>query len=159
MNKRNWFALIGSIALVQVAGFIGAIFTMDAIPTWYKGLIRPDLAPPNWVFGPVWTTLYVLMGIALFLVWRRRGESKGVKVALVSFAVQLVLNVLWSVIFFGLRSPGLALIEITLLWIAIAVNIAMFSRVSKPAAWLLVPYIAWVSFAAYLNSAIWVLNR
>lgn len=159
MTKRNWLALIGSIILVQLAGLVGAIFTMDAIPTWYKGLIRPDLAPPNWVFGPVWTTLYVLMGIALFLVWRRRGENKGAKVALVSFAIQLVLNVLWSVIFFGLRSPGLALIEITLLWIAIAVNIAMFSRISKPAAWLLMPYIAWVSFAAYLNSAIWVLNR
>lgn len=158
MNTKNWLTLVGFITLSEAAGIIGSIFTAPSIRGWYDTLIRPDIAPPNWVFGPVWTTLFALMGIAAFLVWKRGLEHRNVKIALGIFAVQLVLNTLWSIIFFGLRSPGGALIEIVFLWFAILVTIVVFSKISRAAAWLLVPYIAWVSFAAYLNFSIWMLN-
>lgn len=146
--------LLGWIALCELAGVIGSVFTISAIPTWYAGLVKPDVRPPNWVFGPVWTTLYALMGIAGYLVWsKRRGQ------ALRIFGVQLVLNATWSIIFFGLQSPGWALVNIVALWLAIVGTIKEFYRVSKPAAYLLVPYLVWVSFASYLNYSIWVLNR
>ncbi len=125
---------------------------------WYSQLQKPDWNPPNWVFGPVWTTLFVLMGIAAFLVWRKGLERKDVKIALSIFIGQLVLNTLWSMIFFGLHSPGGALVEIMFLWLAIVATIITFAKVSKPAAWILTPYILWVSFAAYLNYSIWILN-
>lgn len=160
MNSRvkNILVLVSFIAVSQLAGLIGAIFTASSIPTWYADLIKPDLAPPNWVFGPVWTTLFVLMGVAAWLVWREGWSKREVKVALGWFGCQLALNTLWSIIFFGLQSPGMALIEIGCLWLAIAVTIRSFYRVSVGAAWLLVPYLAWVSFAAYLNYMIWMLN-
>lgn len=147
-----------AIAVCLLAAFIGSIFTMPAIPTWYAGLVKPALSPPAWVFGPVWTVLYILMGIALYLVWSRGWEHKNVQVATAIFAVQLVLNVLWSYLFFGMQAPYFALIEIVLLWIAIVMTAAAFYRVSVPAAVLLVPYILWVSFAAYLNYGIYILN-
>ncbi|PKL57452.1 MAG: TspO protein [Methanomicrobiales archaeon HGW-Methanomicrobiales-6] len=147
-----------AIAVCLLAGFIGSLFTTPAIPTWYAGLIKPALNPPAWVFGPVWTILYILMGIALYLVWSKGWERKNVQVATAIFAVQLVLNVLWSYLFFGMQAPYFALIEIVLLWIAIVMTIAAFYRVSVPAAVLLVPYILWVTFAAYLNYGIYVLN-
>lgn len=162
MKLSNPAKLIISLALPQLAGGIGSLFTMNAIPTWYRSLVKPELAPPNWVFGPVWTTLFVLMGIALYLVWKKWAilpwSRTQKRLALTVFGAQLVLNTLWSIIFFGLQSPGSALIEIVFLWLAIVATIVMFAKVSKPAAWLLVPYLLWVSFASYLNFTIWSLN-
>lgn len=158
MHGVRWVILVGFIALSQGAGLVGSFFTAPAINNWYATLARPEFAPPNWVFGPVWTTLYLLMGVAAFLVWQKGTRRTEVRVALGIFLLQLVLNTLWSILFFGLQSPGGAFIEIIFLWLAIAATIGAFARVSKPAAWLLAPYIAWVSFAAYLNYALWVLN-
>jgi benzodiazapine receptor len=149
---------IAAIGVCQAAGLIGTVFTTPAIPTWYAALEKPALTPPSWVFGPVWTLLFLLMGIALYLVWIRGWEQKDVRVAMSIFGLQLVLNILWSFFFFGLQMPFAALIEIILLWIAIAITIFSFLRVSVPAAILLVPYIVWVSFAAYLNYGIYLLN-
>lgn len=150
--------LIGCIAIAETAGIIGSLFTLPSIPTWYAGLTKPALAPPNWIFGPVWTTLFALMGVAAFLVWRKGIDRTDVKVALGIFLGQLVLNTLWSIIFFGFQNPGGAFIEIIFLWVAIIATIIACTKVSKPAAWLLVPYILWVSFAAYLNYSLWILN-
>lgn len=147
-----------AIFVCELAGIIGTVFTSPSITTWYATLTRPELNPPSWVFGPVWTTLFALMGIAAFLVWQKGLRRADVRFALWIFAGQLVLNTLWSIIFFGLHSPGGALVEITLLWLTILATIVAFAKISKPAAWLLVPYIAWVSFASYLNFAIWTLN-
>ncbi len=147
-----------AIIVCQLAGIIGTVFTTPAIPTWYAGLVKPALNPPSWVFGPVWTLLYALMGIAAFIIWEKGFGRKDVKVALGLFALQLALNAIWSPIFFGLQNPGLALIVIAFMWIAIVFTIISFSRLSKIAAWLLVPYLAWVSFASYLNASIWMLN-
>ncbi|HLP44178.1 MAG TPA: TspO/MBR family protein, partial [Candidatus Nanoarchaeia archaeon] len=121
-------------------------------------LNKPALTPPSWVFGPVWTILYVLMGVALFFVWNEGWNRGGVRIAVSVFGVQLVLNTAWSLIFFGAKNPGAALIEIVLLWISILFTIILFSKISKRAGVLLVPYIVWVSFAAYLNYGIWTLN-
>ncbi len=158
MNGNDWLKLISAVTGSLVAGLIGSIFTAPSIPTWYATLQRPELSPPNWIFGPVWTTLYVLMGIAAFLVWRKGLHRKEVKIALGLFLVQLALNSLWSVLFFGLQNPGAALVEIAALWLAILATIVSFSKISRPAAYLLLPYILWVSFAAYLTYAIWILN-
>ena len=159
MRANSFFRLAISLVLPLLAGFIGSFFTASAIQSgWYAELAKPALNPPSWVFAPVWTTLYVLMGIALFLVWRKGLDRREVKIALSVFFAQLILNALWSIIFFGLRSPGLALVEIAILWIAIIVAIIAFAKVSKIAAWLLAPYILWVSFALYLNYAIWIFN-
>jgi tryptophan-rich sensory protein len=151
--------LIASILICQLAGVVGSIFTMPAIKTWYESLNRPAWRPPNALFGPVWITLYLLIGIALFLVWRKGLAASGVKTALMVFFVQLVLNVLWSMLFFGLRSPGLGLAEIVFLWVAIVLNVVYFYQLVPISGLLLVPYLAWVSFAVILNHAIWQLNR
>jgi tryptophan-rich sensory protein len=151
--------LIASIAACEGAGGIGAIFTTPAIPTWYAGLKKPAFTPPDSVFGPVWITLYLLMGIAVFLVWREGLSQEGVTAAFIVFWVQLVLNILWSVIFFGLKSILGGMVMILLLWIAILVNIIMFFGVSPIAGGLLIPYIIWVSIAANLNAQVWILNR
>ncbi len=162
MKLTNRTKLLVSLALPQLAGLIGSLFTSSVIPTWYATINRPSLSPPNWIFGPVWTTLFILMGIAFYLVWTKWAvlpwTKRQKRLALALFGVQLVLNTLWSIIFFGLQSPGGALIEIVFLWLAIAATIITFAKISRPAAWLLVPYIAWVSFASYLNYAIWSLN-
>lgn len=158
MNKNNIFKLTISIVVSEFAGIIGSVFVAPSIPTWYAGIVKPALNPPAWVFGPVWTALFVLMGIAAFLIWKKGLECRDVKVALGIFLGQLVLNASWSIIFFGLRSPGGALIEIIFLWLSILATIIAFAKVSKSAAWLLAPYILWVSFAAYLNYLIWILN-
>ncbi|MBN2250633.1 MAG: tryptophan-rich sensory protein [Candidatus Altiarchaeota archaeon] len=149
-----------SIAILAclAAGFIGSIFTAEAIPTWYASINKPELSPPNWVFAPVWSTLYVLMGVSAYLVWKKGLGSRGVKTALLAFVIQLALNAAWSFIFFGMRNPFLAFVEIIALWVSIAATILLFYRISRPASYLLVPYIVWVSFAAYLNYAIWQLN-
>ncbi len=150
--------LVVSIIVCQLAGVIGSIFTTPAIPSWYATLKKPSFTPPNWLFGPVWITLFVLMGTAAFLVWDKGLNNKQVKIALSIFAVQLVLNVLWSAMFFGLRSPLAGLIEIVILWTAILFTILSFFKVSQAAGFLLIPYILWVSFAAVLNFSIWRLN-
>jgi len=158
MKLNNFFKLVIAIGISEMAGIIGSVFTISAIPNWYAGLVKPALNPPAWVFGPAWTTLYALMGIAAFLVWRNGWEKKAVKTALGVFGIQLFLNAVWSIIFFGLHNPGWALVDIILLWLAIVWTIAVFYKISKPAAYLLLPYILWVSFAAYLNYSIWMLN-
>ena len=158
MNLRDWLKLVIAIVGAELAGIIGAVFTTPAIPTWYAGLIKPELAPPNWIFGPVWTTLFALMGIAAFIIWRKGIDRKDVKIALGIFLGQLVLNTLWSVIFFGFQNPGGAFIEIIFLWLAILATIIAFAKISRVAAWLLVPYIVWVTFAGVLNYFIWILN-
>ncbi len=154
----NTLKLIIAIVVSQLAGIIGSLFTAPAIAGWYTTLAKPTLNPPAWVFGPVWTTLFVLMGIAAFLVWKRGLDRRDVRIAVGMFLGQLVLNTLWSVIFFGLQSPGGALVEMVFLWLAILATIVVFAKISRPAAWLLAPYILWVSFAGYLNYAIWILN-
>jgi len=151
--------LVVSIVICQLAGFMGSLLTTPSIPTWYASLNKPSFNPPNWVFAPVWTTLFVLMGISAYLVWNQGLQNAPVKRALIMFLVQLALNVFWSFLFFKLQSPTYAFVEITVLWIAIALTIVAFVRISRPAAFLLIPYIVWVSFAAVLNSSIARLNR
>ena len=159
LRSGQAFKLIIAIVVSELAGIIGSVFTTPAISSgWYATLARPALNPPAWVFGPVWTALYALMGIAAFLVWKKGLERRDVKIALGIFIGQLVLNTLWSIIFFGLHSPGGAFVEIVLLWLAILATIIAFAKISRTAAWFLVPYIVWVSFAAYLNIMIWMLN-
>ena len=153
--------LVISVGASLSAGVVGSIFTSPAIPGWYAAIKKPSFNPPNWVFAPVWTFLFVLMGISLFLAWRRGFKDKAggrVKDADMAFVLQLILNAFWSVLFFGLGSPFLALIEIVFLWLAIVITIIKFSKISASAALLLLPYILWVSFAAYLNYSIWRLN-
>ena len=150
--------LILCIFICLFAGFIGSFFTTPAIPTWYATLLKPSFAPPNWVFFPVWTALFIMMGISLFLIWQKGWEDKKVKTAIYLFAGQLILNTLWSIAFFGQRSPLLGLMEIIILWIAILATILTFNKLSRTAAYLLIPYISWVSFAAFLNFMIWRLN-
>jgi len=158
MKLNNFSKLVIAIGVSEMAGIVGSFFTVSAIPNWYAGLVKPVLNPPGWVFGPVWTTLYALMGVAAFLIWRHGWEKKEVKTVLGMFSVQIFLNAIWSIIFFGLHSPIWAFVDIVLLWLAIVWTIVVFYRVSKPAAYLLLPYILWVSFAAYLNYTIWMLN-
>ena len=150
--------LISSILICQLAGIIGSVFTSSSVSTWYAALQKPSFNPPNWVFSPVWITLFVLMGISLYLIWDKGIKSKYSKIAVIIFGAQLVLNILWSVLFFGLRSPLSAFIEIIFLWTAILVTIIYFFKISKPAAYLLIPYILWVSFAVILNYSILILN-
>lgn len=155
MKINNVLKLVFCIAVSELAGVIGSFFTMPSIPNWYAALEKPALNPPAWVFAPVWTALFALMGIAAFFIWMQGIERRDVKIALVIFGGQLALNILWSVLFFGKHNPGAAFVEIIFLWLAIAVMIFVFSKISRLAAWLLVPYILWVSFAGYLNYSIW----
>ncbi|MEO0296663.1 MAG: TspO/MBR family protein [candidate division WOR-3 bacterium] len=150
--------LLLSILICQVAGILGSIFTTPAIPTWYLQLNKPPFTPPNWLFAPAWTTLFLLMGISLYLVWNQGWENKQVKKAILIFAIQLILNILWSFIFFTLKSLLFAFIEIIILWIAILLTIINFQKVSKPSAYLLLPYLFWVSFASVLNFSLLTLN-
>jgi benzodiazapine receptor len=158
--RRNpaWQALALSLfyLLCFLAAGLGSLFTMASVGGWYTTLAKPAWSPPDWIFGPVWTVLYATMAVGGWLVWRRGGLAS--VPALRWFAVQLVLNVGWSVVFFGLRMPGLAVIEIVVLWLAIGATLMTSWRVSRPASILLVPYLLWVSFAAALNFAIWRLN-
>ncbi|MDH4222125.1 MAG: tryptophan-rich sensory protein [candidate division Zixibacteria bacterium] len=158
INLKEILKLAISIIVCQLAGVIGSIFTTPAISTWYATLTKPSFTPPNWVFAPAWTSLYLLMGVSAFLVWRKRIENPRVNLALRFFIIQLVLNSLWSVLFFGLGSPLLGFIEIMLLWLFIVLTIVYFFRVSIIAGVLLLPYIFWVSFALVLNFSLWRLN-
>jgi benzodiazapine receptor len=151
--------LIISILVCQLAGFVGSIFTTPSVPTWYATLKKPAFTPSNSIFGPVWTTLFILMGISMYLIWKKGFQNRDVKIALFIFGAQLVLNILWSFLFFGLRCPSCAFVEIIILWIAILITILSFVKISQIAGVLLLPYIIWVSFAAVLNFSIWTLNK
>lgn len=154
-RRNQWLVLAGFILLCLAVGSIGGFATQDSIDSWYRTLAKPWWNPPDWVFAPVWTLLYIMMGIAAWLVWKT-GERLGPAMAL--FGLQLVFNLLWSLIFFGLRSPGLALIEVVFLWGSVLLTMLAFFGRQRVAGWLFVPYLAWVSFAAILNFAIWRLN-
>ena len=147
-----------AIILCELAGIIGSFFTFSAIQDWYAYLDKPWFTPPGWLFGPVWTFLYLLMGISAYLVWKKGIEKKEVKLALALFGLQLVFNCAWSIIFFGLRDAYFAFVEIILLWILIALTISKFYLIDKKSAYLMLPYLAWVSFAAVLNFSVWLLN-
>ncbi len=151
---RPLLALIGWLCVTFLAPAAGAWMTS---PAWYAALVKPAWSPPAWLFGPVWTLLYVLMAVAAWLVWREGGWLRQRR-ALTLYLVQLVLNAAWTPIFFGLRQPGWALVEIIALWIAILATLLAFKRVRPLAAWLLAPYLAWVSFATVLNFTLWRLN-
>ena len=158
MTWRKLTQLFLALALPQIVGGLGSLFSAPAVPAWYAGLQKSSLTPPSWVFGPVWVSLFFLMGLAAFLLWQKGWRQKGVPLALGLFLLQLGLNLLWSFLFFGQQSPGWALLEIGLLWLAILATLWAFHKVSRVAAWLLLPYLLWVSFAAYLNWQIWFLN-
>jgi tryptophan-rich sensory protein len=151
--------LICSVVLCLLTGLLGSVLTADSVSTWYAELSRPSFTPPDWAFGVVWPILYVMMGISAFLIWNAGIAKKQVKTALAIFAVHLLLNALWTPIFFGLHMLLLALIEIILLWIALLITVVYFWRISKPAAILLVPYILWLTFAVTLNAAFYLLNK
>lgn len=156
MKKVNTTKLILSLAGPFVAGFIGAAYTTPAIPGWYQNLAKPFFSPPNFLFGPVWTILYILMGLSLYLVWT--SKDRNASIAVKFFWIHLIVNLGWSLAFFGLRSPVLGLVVIIALLVMIAYLIKIFSKIDKRAGRLLYPYIAWVSFATLLNSAIFILN-
>lgn len=181
MSLKNLLKLVISILICELAGVVGSFFTTPAIKTWYVFLNKPSFNPPNYVFAPAWTLLFLLMGISLYLVWSKNWHievgSETVKQktwnpisrklfsgswreenAVAIFSLQLILNILWSVVFFGLKLPGLAFFEILMLWVAIIYTMVNFSRISKAASWLLLPYLLWVSFAALLNYSVWQLN-
>jgi tryptophan-rich sensory protein len=147
-----------SLVAAFAAGGIGSIFTTSSIPTWYAGLNKPFFTPPNWLFAPAWTTLYILMAVAAFLVWRKHLDTPGVKAAMIAYLSQLALNTLWSVVFFGLKMPLAGLISILILWLAILVTLVRFYYLSRPAGYLMIPYILWVTFASALNLGVVTLN-
>jgi|BarGraIncu01121A_1022015.scaffolds.fasta_scaffold61671_1 translocator protein len=157
MKAIDVVKLIVSIAVPLLAGFGSTVWTINTIPTWYASLNKPWFSPPNVVFAPVWTTLYILMGVALFLIWRSpRNRTRDTGIAL--FAAQLVVNVIWTFAFFGLQNTLFGVLTIVPLWILIAVMIYQFYKVDKWASYLLVPYLAWVSVATALNASVYLLN-
>jgi translocator protein len=149
--------LVISVILIVGLGSLGGIFTVSEIPTWYAGLNKPFFNPPNWLFGPVWTILYLLMGISLYLIWKLPGSEERTR-ALWLFAIQFVLNFFWSIIFFKYHLLGWAFAEIMAMWMFILLTILQFKQLSNWAAYLMIPYLLWVSFASILNASIWWLN-
>jgi benzodiazapine receptor len=147
------------LAVTFTPAVIGSLFTRQAISDWYAYLNKPSFTPPDWLFGPVWTLLYLLMAVSAFLVWQKGLANPLVKIALALYLLQLILNGLWTPLFFGAKLLLVAFCEIVVLWVAIVLTILAFARVSTPAAVLLLPYIVWTSFAAVLNFSIWLLNR
>ncbi len=156
MNRREGVALAACLAVGFAAAALGSVATASSVGGWYRSLVKPPWTPPDWVFGPVWTLLNAAMGVAAWLVWRSTATVR--KRALALFAVQLGLNVAWSRLFFALRRIDLALVEMAALWVAIALILMAFAGASSAAAWLLAPYLAWVSFAAVLNAVLLRLN-
>jgi translocator protein len=162
----NYKRLIISLALPQMAGLIGSFFTISAISSWYATLQKPSFSPPNWIFGPVWILLYILMGISIYLIWQKidempeapNAQDKKVKNVVLLFWIHLIFNAAWSIIFFGLQNTGLALLNIIIIWLLIVILIIKFWRINKWSAYLLIPYLIWVSFASALNYFIWRLN-
>jgi tryptophan-rich sensory protein len=181
MKFNEAIKLSVSIIICELAGVIGAIFTTPEISGWYVGLKKPFFNPPSWIFGPVWTILFVLMGVSLYLVWQKKfeiknqiynsnkkawnkwseklwtGSWKKINIIII-FCVQLLLNILWSIIFFRMHNLGFAFFELLILWVAIIYTMLNFYRVSKTSSYLLIPYFLWVSFAGILNFAIWMIN-
>lgn len=181
MNKDNIFKITISIIVCELAGIVGSIFTVSSVRDWYTALNKPGFIPPSWLFAPVWIILFLLMGISLYLVWSKNfaikniltfskgkawnplseklatGKWQKINIILI-FWLQLILNILWSVTFFNFRQPGLAFFELLMLWFAILYTIVNFYRISKPASYLLVVYIIWVTFAGFLNYSLWMLN-
>jgi translocator protein len=157
--NRDILRFLASIIMCQTAGIVGSFFTRTSVSSWYVNLEKPFFTPPGSVFGPVWVSLYLIMGFSLFLVWRKGLDSSNAKRSFALFVIQLLINTLWSFAFFGLRSPLIGLIVIIVLLIAIIMVIIRFSSISRIASILLIPYMLWVSFAAVLNGAIFFLNR
>ncbi|MCE5297753.1 MAG: tryptophan-rich sensory protein [Methanoregulaceae archaeon] len=157
-NRQSALILIGAIVLCNCAGFLGALVTSTGPGTWYESLVKPAFNPPSWIFAPAWTILYILMGISLYLVIMEGRKGRDVRIPLVLFAIQLILNTIWSFAFFALESPVAGLMVILPLWIFILATMIAFFPVRKAAAWLLIPYLLWVSFATVLNYAIYILN-
>jgi tryptophan-rich sensory protein len=157
MKISHVIKLIISIILPLSVGAIAGMFTSKAVPAWYASLNRPPFSPPNWVFGPVWTSLYILLGISFFLIWREN-PSRYRNLAITIFAIQMLLNFAWSFIFFFFNLIGVALIEIILLWISIALMILLFYKIKPIAAYLNIPYFLWVSFATILNAVYYFIN-
>jgi tryptophan-rich sensory protein len=157
MNK--FLKLVVSIVICLAAGALGTIFTVSSIPTWYALLNKPAFSPPNYLFAPVWIILYILMGLSLYSVWKKGVKTKKSREAIYTFGVQLFLNAIWSPIFFGYRNIFLALVIIILLLFMIVKTIILFAKIDKLSAYLLYPYVAWVSFATILNFSVWILNR
>lgn len=155
---NRWLALLGFVALTLLAASLGGGATATSVGTWYQELAKPEWNPPRWLFGPVWTALYLMMAVAAWRVWRHREHPERLR-ALRWFFAQLALNTLWSFLFFGLRRPDLAFIEILVLWGAIVATGLKFWRIDRPAALLWLPYVLWVSFASVLNGTVWWLNR
>lgn len=154
----NYYKLLASLGLCFFVAFAGSYVTTPNIDTWYASLNKPFFNPPNWIFGPVWTLLYTLMGISLYLVWNKGKYTKKEKLALLVFCIQLFLNFFWSFSFFGIEMPLLALFVIFAMWTAIFYTIVLFKKINKTAAYLLIPYLLWVSFATLLNLFIVILN-
>jgi tryptophan-rich sensory protein len=158
MNKISRVAIVVVICLV--VGYVSGMVTRTSITTWYPILVKPSFNPPNWIFAPVWTSLYVMMGVAAGLIWNQITTQKAaVTKALQFFTIQLVLNALWSYLFFGLHNLMLATIEVVLLWLMIFETYSQFAKINKTASYLMLPYLAWVSFASVLTASIWWLNR
>jgi len=154
---KDYGGLIGAIALCEAAGGLGAIWTSKGVREWYPALEKPSFNPPSWLFGPVWSMLYALMGASAWLTWRD-GTARGAQSALRLFSIQLVLNTLWSFIFFRLRSPRWAFLEIIVLWAAIVMTLLSIWKISRLAGILFLPYLLWTSFAVLLNFRLWRLN-
>lgn len=158
-DRRPWASLAAAVLVCEAAGAAGSVATAAGVRAWYPTLAKPGLTPPDWVFAPVWTALFALMGVAAWLVWRRApDEPAAVRLAIGAFGAHLLVNVSWSVAFFGLRSPLAGLVVIVALLLAILATAWLFSRIDPRAGALLLPYLAWVGFAAYLNAAIYSLN-
>jgi len=157
-SARSVTLLLLCIAIPLIVGIAGSVVTAGSIPIWYAALEKPAFNPPNWTFGPVWTTLYILMGISLYLVLKSGMANPLVRQGIVLFAIQLGANFLWSVLFFGMHAILFAFLEILILFGLIAAMMITFFHITKPAGWLLVPYLCWVAIAAVLNATIWVLN-
>lgn len=154
-----WLKVVLCIVGMELLGGLGAFVTTSQIPGWYAGLVSPPGTPPNWLFGPVWTVLYAMMGIAFAIVWNRPIETAGRSCAMRWFGLQLLLNLIWTPVFFGLHQLAAALVIIVMLIAAILFTIRAIGRVSKPAGWLLAPYLIWVTYATYLNAGYAYLNR
>jgi benzodiazapine receptor len=158
MKKTNIVKLLLSIAACQAAGLIGSVFTAPAITGWYAALVKPAFNPPGWIFGPVWTLLYALMGISLYLVWKQGIDQKRIKQGVIIFIIHLAFNTSWSIVFFGLKNPAWAFANIIILWLMIGLVAWRFWEIRKISVYLLLPYWAWVTFAAVLNFYLWRLN-
>ena len=158
LSRRPYLAALFAIVPVLLAGAGGSVFTRPAIPVWYASLNKPWFTPPNWLFGPAWTLLYILMAYAFWRVLTLERPLADKRTAIAIFLLQVFFNALWSIVFFGMRSPGAALFVVAAMWLSILANSLAFARLDKVAAWLLVPYLAWTSYAAALNIGVYLMN-